>query len=122
MNCGCLRRACRDRHDDDGAMSVVESSDPHAHAFLGVRIGGYDLARNDAELARLSRAVAPSGRTTAGMAYSVTRGVDLMMTRGHRGPTPESQSASTLRTSLVILTSEGTTLGERDSDSRRVVV
>ncbi len=54
----------RARHDDDGAMSVVESSDPHARAFLGVRIGGYDLARNDAELARLSRAVAPSGRTT----------------------------------------------------------
>ncbi len=81
----------RARHDDDGAMSLIETSDPHARAFLGVRIGGYDLARNDAELARLSRAVAPSGRTTAGMAYSVTRGVDLMMTRGHRGPTPESR-------------------------------
>ena len=58
-----------------------------------MRLGGYDLARDDAELARLARAVAPSGRTTAGMAYSVTRSVDLLMTRGHRGPTVDSRRA-----------------------------
>ena len=83
----------RARRFDDGPLSVIETEDPHAEAFLGVRLGGYDLARNDAELARLTRAVAPSGRTTAGMAYSVTRSVELLMTRGHRGPTPESRRA-----------------------------
>ncbi|WP_092043957.1 SbcC/MukB-like Walker B domain-containing protein [Methylobacterium pseudosasicola] len=83
----------RPRRYDDGPLTVIETSDPHAEAFLGVRLGGYDLARDDAELARLSRAVAPSGRTTAGMAYSVTRSVDLLMTRGHRGPTVDSRRA-----------------------------
>ncbi|MCJ2096061.1 ATPase [Methylobacterium sp. J-072] len=83
----------RPRRYDDGPLTVIETSDPHAEAFLGVRLGGYDLARDDAELARLSRAVAPSGRTTAGMAYSVTRNVDLLMTRGHRGPTVDSRRA-----------------------------
>ena len=81
----------RGRRYDDGAMSVVETDDPHAEAFLGARIGGFDLAPNDAALARMSRAVAPSGRSTAGMAYSVVRPVDLMMTRGQRGPTAESR-------------------------------
>ncbi|WP_375456384.1 SbcC/MukB-like Walker B domain-containing protein, partial [uncultured Methylobacterium sp.] len=76
---------------DDGPLSVIETDDPHAAAFLGVRLGGYDLARDDAELRRMSRAVAPSGRTTAGMAYSVTRSVDLLMTRGLRGPTAEGR-------------------------------
>ncbi len=83
----------RARRYDDGPLTVIEASDPHAEAFLGVRLGGYDLARDDAELARLARAVAPSGRTTAGMAYSVTRSVDLLMTRGHRGPTADSRRA-----------------------------
>ncbi|WP_246692248.1 ATP-binding protein [Methylobacterium sp. WL1] len=83
----------RARRYDDGPLTVIETSDPHAEAFLGVRLGGYDLAKDDAELARLSRAVAPSGRTTAGMAYSVTRSVDLLMTRGHRGPTVDSRRA-----------------------------
>ncbi|MGV7029939.1 SbcC/MukB-like Walker B domain-containing protein [Methylobacterium symbioticum] len=81
----------RARRDDDGPLSVIETSDAHAEAFLSVRIGGYDLARNDEELRHMSRAVAPSGRTTAGMAYTVTRSVDLLMTRGKRGPTPESR-------------------------------
>ena len=83
----------RARRYDDGPLTVIETSDPHAEAFLGVRLGGYDLAKDDAELARLSRAVAPSGRTTAGMAYSVTRSVDLLMTRGHRGPTVDNRRA-----------------------------
>ncbi|WP_043346819.1 SbcC/MukB-like Walker B domain-containing protein, partial [Methylobacterium sp. B1] len=83
----------RSRRYDDGPLTVIETSDPHAEAFLGVRLGGYDLARDDAELARLARAVAPSGRTTAGMAYSVTRSVELLMTRGHRGPTADSRRA-----------------------------
>ncbi len=81
----------RARRYDDGPLTVIETADPHAEAFLGVRLGGYDLARDDAELGRLARAVAPSGRTTAGMAYSVTRSVDLLMTRGHRGPTADSR-------------------------------
>ncbi|MCJ2075744.1 SbcC/MukB-like Walker B domain-containing protein [Methylobacterium sp. HMF5984] len=81
----------RARRFDDGPLSVIETDDPHAAAFLGVRLGGYDLARDDAELRRMSRAVAPSGRTTAGMAYSVTRSVDLLMTRGQRGPTAEGR-------------------------------
>ncbi|GBU17360.1 MULTISPECIES: SbcC/MukB-like Walker B domain-containing protein [unclassified Methylobacterium] len=79
------------RRYDDGAMSVIETSDPHAEAFLAARIGGFDLAPDDAALRRMSRAVAPSGRSTAGMAYSVVRPVDLMMTRGQRGPTAESR-------------------------------
>ncbi|WP_163460221.1 hypothetical protein, partial [Escherichia coli] len=66
------------RRYDDGAMSVIETSDPHAEAFLAARIGGFDLAPDDAALRRMSRAVAPSGRSTAGMAYSVVRPVDLM--------------------------------------------
>ena len=79
------------RRFDDGAMSVIETDDRHAEAFLAARLGGFDLAPNDAALSRMSRAVAPSGRSTAGMAYSVVRPVDLMMTRGQRGPTAESR-------------------------------
>ncbi|MCJ2037314.1 SbcC/MukB-like Walker B domain-containing protein [Methylobacterium sp. J-068] len=81
----------RGGRDDDGPLGLIETRDPHAQAFLGARLGGYDLAPNDAALAHMSRAVAPSGRSTSGMAYSVVRPVQLMMTRGHRGPTAESR-------------------------------
>lgn len=81
----------RGGRDDEGPLALIETADPHAQAFLGARLGGYDLAPNDAALAHMSRAVAPSGRSTSGMAYSVVRPVQLMMTRGHRGPTAESR-------------------------------
>ena len=71
---------------DDGPLALIATQDAHAEAFLAARLGGYDLAPNDAALGSMSRAVAPSGRSTSGMAYSVVRPVDLMMTRGHRGP------------------------------------
>ena len=81
----------RGGRDDEGPISLIETRDPHAQAFLAARLGGYDLAPNDAALAHMSRAVAPSGRSTSGMAYSVVRPVQLMMTRGSRGPTAESR-------------------------------
>jgi energy-coupling factor transporter ATP-binding protein EcfA2 len=81
----------RGGRDDEGPLALIETRDPHAQAFLGARLGGYDLAPNDAALAHMSRAVAPSGRSTSGMAYSVVRPVQLMMTRGQRGPTAESR-------------------------------
>ncbi|GJD93941.1 SbcC/MukB-like Walker B domain-containing protein [Methylobacterium iners] len=76
---------------DDGPLSLIKTDDPHAEAFLTARLGGFDLAPNDAALAHMSRAVAPSGRSTSGMAYSVVRPVQLMMTRGNRGPTAEAR-------------------------------
>lgn len=78
---------------DDGPLGMIETRDPHAEAFLAARLGGYDLAPDDAALAHMSRAVAPSGRSTSGMAYSVVRPVQLMMTRGSRGPTEEGREA-----------------------------
>ena len=81
----------RGGRDDEGPLALIETRDPHAQAFLAARLGGYDLAPNDAALAHMSRAVAPSGRSTSGMAYSVVRPVQLMMTRGHRGPTMEGR-------------------------------
>ncbi|KQP85556.1 ATPase [Methylobacterium sp. Leaf113] len=81
----------RGGRDDEGPLALIATADPHAQAFLGARLGGYDLAPNDAALVHMSRAVAPSGRSTSGMAYSVVRPVQLMMTRGHRGPTAESR-------------------------------
>ena len=78
---------------DDGPLAMIETRDPHAEAFLAARLGGYDLAPDDAALSRMSRAVAPSGRSTSGMAYSVVRPVQLMMTRGSRGPTQEGREA-----------------------------
>lgn len=81
----------RGGRDDEGPISLIETRDPHAQAFLAARLGGYDLAPNDAALAHMSRAVAPSGRSTSGMAYSVVRPVQLMMTRGSRGPTAEGR-------------------------------
>ncbi|MFC7664966.1 SbcC/MukB-like Walker B domain-containing protein [Methylorubrum suomiense] len=83
------RRAAR--RIDDGPMGLIETDSPHAEAFLAARLGGYDLAPDDAALARMGRAVAPSGRSTSGMAYSVVRPVPLMMTRGQRGPTAETR-------------------------------
>ncbi|MCE4224254.1 ATPase [Methylobacterium sp. C25] len=79
------------RRFDDGPLGLIETDSDHAEAFLAARLGGYDLAPNDAALAHMSRAVAPSGRTTSGMAYSVVRPVQLMMTRGQRGPTAEGR-------------------------------
>ncbi|WP_232631823.1 ATP-binding protein, partial [Methylobacterium sp. Leaf118] len=79
------------RRIDDGPMGLIETDSPHAEAFLAARLGGYDLAPDDAALARMGRAVAPSGRSTSGMAYSVVRPVPLMMTRGRRGPTPDTR-------------------------------
>ncbi|NEU13542.1 ATPase [Methylobacterium sp. BTF04] len=76
---------------DDGPMAMIETTDSHAEAFLAARLGGFDLAPNDAALSQMSRAVAPSGRSTSGMAYSVVRPVQLMMTRGNRGPTAEGR-------------------------------
>ena len=81
------------RRFDDGPLGLIETDDSHAEAFLAARLGGYDLAPDDAALAHMSRAVAPSGRSTAGMAYSVVRPVALMMTRGSRGPTVEGRRA-----------------------------
>ena len=83
------RRAAR--RIDDGPMGLIETDSPHAEAFLAARLGGYDLAPDDAALARMGRAVAPSGRSTSGMAYSVVRPVPLMMTRGQRGPTQDTR-------------------------------
>lgn len=83
----------RGGRDDVGPLSLIASDDPHAMAFLAARLGGYDLAPDDAALSRMSRAVAPSGRSTSGMAYSVVRPVQLMMTRGSRGPTAEGRQA-----------------------------
>ncbi|MBD8907821.1 SbcC/MukB-like Walker B domain-containing protein [Methylorubrum zatmanii] len=79
------------RRFDDGPMGLIETESEHAEAFLAARLGGYDLAPNDAALKQMSRAVAPSGRSTSGMAYSVVRPVPLMMTRGQRGPTAETR-------------------------------
>ncbi len=79
------------RRIDDGPLGMIETDDDHAAAFLAARLGGYDLAPNDAALARMSRAIAPSGRSTGGMAYSVVRSVQLMMTRGHHGPTVQDR-------------------------------
>ena len=79
------------RRLDDGPLELIETADPHAEAFLAARLGGFDLAPNDAALKTMSRAIAPSGRSTSGMAYSVVRPVPLMMTRGSRGPTLEGR-------------------------------
>ncbi|WP_375274695.1 SbcC/MukB-like Walker B domain-containing protein [Methylorubrum thiocyanatum] len=79
------------RRFDDGPMGLIETDSDHAEAFLAARLGGYDLAPDDAALRHMSRAVAPSGRSTSGMAYSVVRPVPLMMTRGQRGPTAETR-------------------------------
>ena len=79
------------RRFDDGPMGLIETDSDHAEAFLAARLGGYDLAPDDAALRNMSRAVAPSGRSTSGMAYSVVRPVPLMMTRGQRGPTAETR-------------------------------
>ena len=83
------RRAAR--RFEDGPMGLIETQSDHAEAFLAARLGGYDLAPDDAALRHMSRAVAPSGRSTSGMAYSVVRPVPLMMTRGQRGPTAETR-------------------------------
>lgn len=103
------RRAAR--RFDDGPMGLIETDSDHAEAFLAARLGGYDLAPDDAALRNMSRAVAPSGRSTSGMAYSVVRPVPLMMTRGQRGPTAETrrrleearEEARTLRAEATVM-------------------
>ncbi|WAJ27450.1 SbcC/MukB-like Walker B domain-containing protein [Antarcticirhabdus aurantiaca] len=68
------------------AGSIVEAlktSDPHARAFLSVRIGAFRKAETDAELDRLERGVMRNGKTSSGMGLSVQRDLkDLLFGRG----------------------------------------
>ncbi|WP_279482009.1 SbcC/MukB-like Walker B domain-containing protein [Aureimonas sp. SK2] len=64
-------------------LEALATDDPHARAFLNVRIGAFRKAETDAELDRLERGVMRNGKTSSGMGLSVQRDLgDLLFGRG----------------------------------------
>ncbi|WP_416357983.1 SbcC/MukB-like Walker B domain-containing protein [Aureimonas phyllosphaerae] len=63
-------------------LEALTTDDPHARAFLNVRIGAFRKAETDAELDRLERGVMRNGKTSSGMGLSVQRDLgDLLFGR-----------------------------------------
>ncbi|WP_061930703.1 SbcC/MukB-like Walker B domain-containing protein [Aureimonas sp. AU22] len=63
-------------------LEALATDDPHARAFLAVRIGAFRKAETDAELDRLERGVMRNGKTSSGMGLSVQRDLgDLLFGR-----------------------------------------
>lgn len=54
-------------------LEALETDDPHARAFLAVRIGAFRKADTQADLDRLDRGIMQNGKTTSGMGLSVQR-------------------------------------------------
>jgi len=77
-------------------LEAVSSDNPHAMAFLNVRIGGFRKANTEADLDRLDRGVMRNGKTSSGMGLSVQRNLrELVLGRSAR-----ERSAETLRNAL----------------------
>jgi hypothetical protein len=62
--------SCRPR---GSILEAVTSEDPHALAFLNVRIGAFMKADTESDLDRLDRGVMRNGKTSSGMGLSVQR-------------------------------------------------
>lgn len=77
-------------------LEAVSSENPHAMAFMNVRIGSFRKAESEAELDRLDRGVMKNGKTSSGMGLSVQRNLrDLIL-----GRTARERSSEALRNAL----------------------
>lgn len=77
-------------------LEAVSSEDPHALAFLNVRIGSFMKAETETELDRVERGVMKNGKTSSGMGLSVQRNLRELVL----GAAARQRSSETLRNDL----------------------
>jgi energy-coupling factor transporter ATP-binding protein EcfA2 len=87
------------RISDGSILEAVSTDNPHALAFMNVRIGSFAKAYSDDELKVLDRGVTRSGKTTSGMGLSVQANLRQRML----GRAARANSAETLRNELAPL-------------------
>jgi len=72
-------------------LEAVSTDNPHAMAFMAVRIGSFRKAEDEKELARLDRGVMRNGKTSSGMGLSVHRDLrELILGKSARDRTSEA--------------------------------
>ncbi|NTF17752.1 hypothetical protein G6L37_05015 [Agrobacterium rubi] len=89
-------RAGNIRYAQGSILEAVSSDNPHALAFMNVRIGSFMKAYSDEELMVLDRGVTRTGRTTSGMGLSVQANLRQRMLGG----AARASTAETLRNDL----------------------
>ncbi|WP_046864485.1 SbcC/MukB-like Walker B domain-containing protein [Microvirga massiliensis] len=77
-------------------IEAITSENPHALAFLNVRIGAFMKADTEADLDRLDRGVMRNGKTASGMGLSVQRSLRELIL----GRTARDRSGEALRDAL----------------------
>jgi hypothetical protein len=87
------------RVPEGSILEAVATDNPHALAFMNVRIGSFRKAYTDDELMVLDRGVTRSGRTTSGMGLSVQATLRQRML----GTAARVKTAETLRNELAPL-------------------
>lgn len=84
-------RAGRVRIESNSILEAVASENPHALAFMNVRIGSFQKAYSEDELAVMDRAVMRNGKTSSSMGLSVQSDLrELMLGRAARAKTAET--------------------------------
>lgn len=87
------------RFEEGSILEAVSSANPHAMAFMNVRIGSFAKAYSDDELKVLNRGVTRTGKTTSGMGLSVQANLRQRML----GRAARASSVETLRNELAPL-------------------
>lgn len=92
-------RPGRPRVEPNSIMEAVTTENPHAFAFMNVRIGSFQKAYSEDELAVLDRGVMRNGKTSSAMGLSVQANLrELVLGRSAR-----ARTAETLRNELAPL-------------------
>lgn len=94
-----VTRPGRARVEPNSILEAVSSENPHAVAFMNVRIGSFQKAYTEDELAVMDRAVMRNGKTSSAMGLSVQPNLrELVLGRSAR-----ARTAETLRNDLAPL-------------------
>jgi len=99
-------RSIDPRRPRGSILEAVSSEDPHAMAFMNVRIGGFMKADTEEDLDRLDRGVMKNGKTSSGLGLSVQRNLRELIL----GRTARERSSETLRNELAPLRSRLATM------------
>jgi len=81
------------RRPPGSILEAIATENPHALAFLNVRIGGFRKAETESDLDRLERGVMKNGKTSSGMGLSVQRNLQNLIL----GQMAREKSSETLR-------------------------
>jgi hypothetical protein len=86
-----VTRPGRARAEANSILEAVTSENPHAIAFMNVRIGSFQKAYSEDELSVMDRAVMRNGKTSSSMGLSVQANLrELVLGRSARAKTAET--------------------------------